>query len=169
MWRFSVLLLGTLLLGTVIFWWMKGGASGADAERPNVPPAAVFTAKSSEPSPPRPASVAPSPELPSPGRALPDAVVVAPCNLLPIREQEISSQVDGMLHEIPVRLGDQVRAGQVLGRLNDRQLRAQVELLEIKASSRAAERIARAQRDEADSKVQYAVKANRSGYKSVRP
>jgi WD40 repeat protein/biotin carboxyl carrier protein len=167
MWRFSGLLLGALLLGTVIFWRVKAGASPGDAEPPDPPPAPVVAEKSPEPSPARPTGAKPSPELSSPARVLPDPVVVAPCNLLPIREQEISSQVDSVLREIRVRLGDHVRAGQVLGRLDDRQLRPQVELLQIKANSRAAERIARAQRDEADSKVQYAVKANRSGYKSV--
>ena len=51
--------------------------------------------------------------------------------------------------------------------MDDRQLRTQVELLKIKASSRAAEMIAKAMYDEANAKVKYAVDANKSGLKAV--
>ena len=96
-----------------------------------------------------------------------DAIQVSPCNVTPILEQEVSSQIDGVFQEIVVELGHKVKAGDLLGRLDGRQLRAQVQLLEIKANSDAAEKIARAQHDEADTRVQYAVRANESGLRSV--
>ena len=79
----------------------------------------------------------------------------------------MSSQVDGVFDAIHVELGQQINKGSLLGRLDDRQLRAQVEGLAIRAASTAAERIAKAQFDEADSKVRYALKANESGLTTV--
>src|SRR5436190_562510 len=75
--------------------------------------------------------------------------------------------VDVVFQELLVTLGSRVTAGQLLGRLDDRQLRPQVEALRIKAESTAAERIARAMRDEADGKIAYALNANKSGLKAV--
>jgi len=66
-----------------------------------------------------------------------------------------------------VDVGHQVRKGDLLGRLDDRQLRAQVELLAIRAASEAAERIAKAQFDEADAKFQATKKANDTSMHSV--
>ncbi len=96
-----------------------------------------------------------------------DPLEIAPCNLTPIFEQDVSSQVDGIFDEILVDVGRQVRKGDLLGQLDDRQLRAQVDLLAIRANSQAAERIAKAQFDEADAKVEYARKANETGLRTV--
>ncbi len=101
------------------------------------------------------------------GQAFFDPLEIGPCNLAPISEQDVSSQVDGIFDEILVDVGHQVHKQALLGRLDDRQLRAQVGLLAIHASSQAAERIAKAQFDEADAKVEYALKANETGLRSV--
>jgi WD40 repeat protein len=96
-----------------------------------------------------------------------DPLEIGPCNLTPHSEQDVSSQVDGIFDDVLVDVGHQVRKGDVLGRLDDRQLRAQVELLAIRAASEAVERIAKAQYDEADAKVQYVQKANETGLRTV--
>ena len=71
------------------------------------------------------------------------------CGVVPVQEQEVAAQVDGVLRELDVDLGTPVTPRQLLGRLDDGQLRPQMELLQIKAASRAAELIAKAQHDEA--------------------
>jgi WD40 repeat protein/biotin carboxyl carrier protein len=96
-----------------------------------------------------------------------DPIMVGPCSVRAVKEQDVSSQVDGVFREVIVDLGRHVAVNEVLGRLDDSQLRPQVEQLRIKATSRSMELIAKAQYDEADSKVKYAVKANQNGLQSV--
>lgn len=96
-----------------------------------------------------------------------DPVVLGPCNLFPAGEQEVASPMDGVCQEVLVQLGQQVRRDQLLARLDDRQVVPQLELLRIKAESRSAERVARALYQDADAKVQYALRANQSGLKAV--
>src|SRR4051812_37933953 len=67
--------------------------------------------------------------LPRRGAVLFDPVVVTPCNVVPLHEQNLSSQVDGLIEEMRVDLGDQVKRGDLLARLDDRQVRPQVDLL----------------------------------------
>ncbi|MFO0925505.1 MAG: efflux RND transporter periplasmic adaptor subunit [Gemmataceae bacterium] len=125
-----------------------------------------------------PIEVAKIPELPSvdePVEPVPSAVarpavdpiLIGPCNLYPDGEQEVSSPLDGVCQEVAVRLGESVRRGQLLARLDDRQAAAQLEVLRIKATSRSAERIAEAMYRDADAKVEYARRANQSGLKAV--
>jgi WD40 repeat protein len=168
--RFLVIFVSGLILAGIALWWMNSGSlhsvqteskkvsgtfSGelADFHAPDGGPEKV------------PDTIFEAPAQKN--QAFYDPLVIAPCNLVPISEQDVSSQVDGIFDEVSADLGKQVRKAEVLGRLDDRQLRAQVELLQIRASSVAAERIAKAQFDEADSKVQYALKANESGLKTV--
>jgi WD40 repeat protein/biotin carboxyl carrier protein len=148
-------------------WWMNSGAVHSDqtGKSAALPEPADLKSDTSAQAPQE--SVAGKFAPAQNNQAFYDPLVIAPCNLVPISEQDVSSQVDGIFEEVSADLGKQVRKGEVLGRLDDRQLRAQVELLQIRASSVAAERIAKAQFDEADSKVQYALKANESGLKSV--
>jgi WD40 repeat protein/biotin carboxyl carrier protein len=150
----------------LILWAARGGADPADEQTSRAPaqggppisaePVASLTKQGKE-----------APSLGAPARALHDPVVVTPCNLFPAAEQDVSSQVEGVLRSLDVELGRRVADGDVLGRLDDRQVRPQVELLQIKAASRSAERIAKALYDEADAKVKYAEAANKSGLQAV--
>ena len=101
------------------------------------------------------------------GEVLYDPVVLGPCSVTPVAEQDVSSQIDGALEAVVVDLGQQVVPGQVLGQLDDRQIRPTVELLRIKAASTATHAIAKALFEEAESKVKYAREANESGLKAV--
>jgi WD40 repeat protein/biotin carboxyl carrier protein len=136
-----------------------GAKAAAEAEGDKAEPDTAEPARPAEETEPLPEA--------GDGRVHFDPVLVGPCNLYPAAEQDVSSQVDGVCSEVLVKLGQAVRKGQVLARLDDRQLRPQIEALQIKASSKSAERIARAMHDEADSKVKYAEKANQSGLKAV--
>jgi WD40 repeat protein len=108
---------------------------------------------------------APAPAQPT--EALHDPILVGPCHLFPIAEQDVSCQIDGAIDDIAVELGQIINAGQLVARLDDRQVRPQVELLRLKATSKAAEAIAKALYDEAEGKVKYAQEANASGLKAV--
>src|SRR4029077_17230744 len=74
---------------------------------------------------------------------------------------------DGTLESILVDLGRQVNNGELLAKLDDQQVRAQAELLKIRANSDSAQRVAKAQEEEADGKVAYALKANENGLVAV--
>jgi WD40 repeat protein/biotin carboxyl carrier protein len=160
MWRTVGSLVAVAILIAVVFWWTRAGgrtdAAGTlepltvPGERP---PAQPLTA--AQGLPPRAAA--------GMGRALYDPVVVGPCNLVPLQEQDVSSPLDGILDEVAVHLGKQVDAGEVLGRLDDRLLRPEVESLRIKAASDAARLIATAQYKEAQEKADIAKKLLASG------
>ncbi|MCI0464018.1 MAG: efflux RND transporter periplasmic adaptor subunit, partial [Gemmataceae bacterium] len=90
------------------------------------------------------------------GGPLYDPLVIGPCNFVAAQEQEVSSQVEGTLREVLADLGQQVRAGQVLARLDERLLQPQVELLHIKAASDASCLSAQAQLDDIEAKIQVA-------------
>ena len=152
---------GAALAGLAAWWSLSGAVHSHSTGRPSGPNAASAPEKGTDSNIPGDADSAKG------GQAFFDPLVIAPCNLAPISEQDVSSQVDGIFDDIVVDLGQQVRKGEVLGRLDDRQLRAQVELLAIRAASQAAERIAKAQFDEADAKVEYVKKANESGLRTV--
>ena len=96
-----------------------------------------------------------------------DPITVSPCTLMPIQEQNVASQVDGMLTDVHVALGAKVQKGDCLAQLDDQKLQLQIELLQIKADSVSAEKIAEALYEEADAKVKYAEKANAGVANSV--
>lgn len=102
-----------------------------------------------------------------PGAPAFDPILVSPCTLAPIQEQNVSSPIDGVLTDVIVSLGARVSRGQHLAQLDDQKLKIQIELLQIKATSESTEKIAKAQYDEADAKVKYAEKANGNGVTSV--
>ncbi len=161
--RAALILVSAVLCSGLAFWWSKsGGAVRGAAHAPAPAHAEVSTL-----APPRTQSAIKdvAPEAGAP--LFFDPVVVSPCTLVPVQEQDVSSQVDGAVHEIQVQLGAEVVPGQLLARLDDSQLRPQVELLRLKAESESAVRIARAQFEEADLKVRYAERANSSGVRSV--
>lgn len=152
---------GVILTGFVAWWSLSGALHSQPTER---------AAPSTEHSSARDGTIVDTvsyPKASEAGQAYFDPLEIAPCNLTPIVEQDVSSQVDGIFDEVLVDVGRQVRKGDLLGQLDDRQLRAQVDLLAIRANSQAAERIAKAQFDEADAKVEYARKANETGLRSV--
>jgi WD40 repeat protein/biotin carboxyl carrier protein len=138
----------------VIIWRAKGGSDRARGED-ELPPWPAAT-------PSREVLEAPPDDAPPllAGGPLHDPVVVGPCNLFPHGELEVSSPIEGVLEEVAVDLGRPVAAGDVLARLDDGQVRPQVELLRIRAASTSAERIAQALLDDADDKLRIAERAN---------
>lgn len=154
-------LVGVVALGGVALWWSDAAADDVAADRDLA--ADLTLARPVDGPTPTVAAFRPKPAA----APLHDPVVVSPCALLPCQEQEVSSQVDGVLQDVAAELGQEVAAGQLLARLDADQSRAQVELLRIRATSESAERVAKAQFDEADSKVRYAEKANGSAAHSV--
>ncbi len=153
-----------LMVGAACFWWLNSGSRHSNAAAG----AATDVAAQEKNNPLRPASVNISQfPLPISGPVAHDPVVVTPCNIVPAQEQNISSQVDSILDEMLVDLGRQVSKGELLAKLDDQQVRAQAELLRIRATSESGQRIAKAQQDEAESKVAYALKANENGLIAV--
>jgi WD40 repeat protein len=149
MWRVVALVVGALFICGMALWWARAGASPDE-------PAPVAAASPERDVPPRRAAASPSvavAEATGTAEALRDPVVVHSCGLVPVQEQDVSSQVDGVFQDLLVDLGAQVGRGQVLGRLDDRLLRPQVELLRIKAASESAKLIAKAQYDEIELKT----------------
>src|SRR5436305_1938627 len=61
-----------------------------------------------------------------------DPITVSACTLTPIQEQNVASQIDGMLTDLHVALGTKVAKNQRLAQLDDHKLRLQIELLQIK-------------------------------------
>ena len=154
------------LLTGFVLWFTRSDSTSAEehAQQERVTGAGLESPGISSMSP----TVSATPERePILRQVLADPIVVGPCNLFPVAEQDVSSQVDGVLREFLADLGKQVNQGELLARLDDRQVRTQVDLLKIKASSRAAELIAKAMYDEANAKVKYAEDANMSGLKAV--
>jgi WD40 repeat protein len=140
---------------SLVYWWTRGGADRTDGSDALAPIAAQIDRG---PDQAKPLS---SGELvlaagARPGAALYDPLVIGPCHFAPCQEQEVSSQVEGTLQEVPVDLGRLVRPGQLLARLDERLLRPQVELMQIKAASEAARKMAQAQLDDLEVKVSMA-------------
>jgi WD40 repeat protein/biotin carboxyl carrier protein len=148
----------------LFLWWINGGA-----KQEITPPASLDANTTAEKqTTPNVRDIKFSQAVsPKSGLLLYDPVVVTPCNLVPLQEQNISSQVDGIIEDVLVDLGQQVEQGQLLAKLDDHQVRAQADLLRIRAMSESAQRIAQSQHDEADSKVTYATKANENGLIAV--
>jgi WD40 repeat protein len=164
--RLTVILASAVLCSGLAFWWTKaGGVRGEPARRSSISIAESLAATAMPTAPPRSLLT----DTAARTQLFFDPVVISPCTLVPVHEQEVSSQVDGALQEILVNLGDEVRPGQLLARLDDSALRPQLDLLRLKAESDSAVRIARAQYEEAQLKVTYAEKANAGGGRSVPP
>ena len=81
-----------------------------------------------------------------------DAVVIQHCEVTYEKSTIVSGHTGAGTHlplrECLVRLGDRVKAGQVLGRLADRELRTQLARLKVEAQSDIEIRLAEARRDE---------------------
>jgi len=65
-------------------------------------------------------------------------VLTAGGYVVPRRRVEVSSKISGRVVELPVERGDYVRAGQVLARLDDREIRAQLDQARAAAQAAAA-------------------------------
>ncbi len=138
---------------TLAVWWTRGGADRTEAGDPQAQSTAQLDRA---PATARLLSAGGLP--PSRGEALYDPLVIGPCHFTPSQEQEVSSQVEGTLRQVLADLGQQVRPGQLLARLDDRVLRPQVELLQIKAASDAARRMAQAQLSDVEVKLEMATR-----------
>jgi WD40 repeat protein len=155
--RSLIVLVLTAGLISFAFWWTRGGAErteGAD-------PLAQFTAQlgqSQDTARPLSPGGLPAPGATRSGQPLYDPLVIGPCHVTPFQEQEVSSQVEGTLQEVHADLGQQVKHGQMLARLDERLLRPQVESLQIKAASDAARKMAQAQLDDYEAKLATAQK-----------
>jgi WD40 repeat protein/biotin carboxyl carrier protein len=137
-------------LVSVTLWWTRLGSARTDgAPRAELPAPSTSTL----PVPPASASAVVGFAGTSSGRPLFDPVVVGPCNLTPLEEQDVSSQVEGTIRDVHAELGQRVAAGEILAHLDDRLLRPQVDLLKIKAASESARLIAKAQLDDFQSKL----------------
>jgi WD40 repeat protein/biotin carboxyl carrier protein len=158
--RLMIFVVAGVIVSGLAVWWMNSGTVRSNSD-------SKFVEKQFPAEPETSAKEMILANLSGSDRAFYDPLVIAPCNLVPVSEQDVSSQVDGVFDAIHVALGQHVDRGDLLGKLDDRQLQAQVESLEIRAASTAAERIAQAQFDEAESKVRYALKANESGLTTV--
>ena len=138
--RRFLLVLSVAALAGLAAWWSFSRA--ADSHAPTQP-----VESKSQPSAKDMASAIPNRTASSmaaaakPSQAFFDPLEIAPCALTPISEQDVSSQVDGIFNEVLVDVGHQVRKGDLLGRLDDRQLRAQVDLLTIRAASESSLRV----------------------------
>jgi WD40 repeat protein len=154
--RFLAVLAAVILTAGLILWWM-GALHFLTATVPTADAAEeplLTNSADRVPVPPR-ARTSPAPDGATAGATwLPDPVRVAGCNLSPVREQDISSQVDGVFQRITVRLGSPVVRGQLLGRLESSKVRMMVEQYRLKADSELAEKLARARYDEAKARVQ---------------
>src|ERR1700689_5293949 len=106
--RFVLVSVAGLVLAALAGWWSLSGTVRFEPRVAKTHPAAA-----KDQAPPRfePA------ESVNGKQAFYDPLVIGPCNLSPIFEQDVSSQVDGLLDDIYVDLGRQVRKGEVLGRL----------------------------------------------------
>jgi WD40 repeat protein len=155
--RRAAYILAALAVVTALAYWRL--SSGSAPEATGAQPQVLL---------PDPHATGPtSDSRPGPTDVFYDPVVVGPCSLTPVAEQDVASQIDGNFDAVLVEPGQKVAAAQVLGRLDDRQVRPTVELLRIKAKSKAAEAIAQALLDEAETRVRYAKQANESGLKAV--
>jgi WD40 repeat protein/biotin carboxyl carrier protein len=146
---------GLAIIATVLvslgLWWSRVGSNRTDGV---AIPAEVNVAATAGPSP-APLRVPVTGRFDSidPARPLYDPISVGPCNLVPLEEQEVASQVDGTIKDLRIELGQKVAAGELLAQLDDGQLRPQVELLRIKAASESSKLIAKAQLDDIQSKL----------------
>lgn len=59
-----------------------------------------------------------------------DLRVTGPFTILPVRNADVRSEIDGQIESIDVAEGDEVRAGDVVARLSDRQNRVELEKTE---------------------------------------
>jgi WD40 repeat protein len=153
MWRSLLLVVVAAGVITLAVWWTRAGADRTDAAGPLAQSTARLDRGAEK------ARLLSAGGLPAPrGEPLYDPLVIGPCHFTPSQEQEVSSQVEGTLREVLADLGQHVRPGQLLAQLDDRVLRPQVELLQIKAASDAARRMAQAQLNELEVKLEMAMK-----------
>lgn len=141
-------------------WWFAQGRHAATSQEPTTAASGSET-PSSRPDAPEEAETA---EVGPPALSV---TRIPSCSLLPIQEQNVASQVDGLLLKIDVTPGQKVVKGQCLAQMDDSKILPQLHILEIRAASKSEELIAEAQFKEADARVKYAEAANRRDPKAV--
>ncbi len=144
MWRVFWVVTAAVLVCAVVVWQSSSDDAEKHADQVEAP--ALPGPQSASP-PARPRDT-----IRNTAQALHDPVVLSACSLSAEQEQEIASQHEGLLQGVHVRLGQQVRRGDLLGRLEDGPLGPRIELLRIKAASTSARQIAEAQFKEAETK-----------------
>lgn len=82
-----------------------------------------------------------------------DVLVLRRCPVAYVRTSTIAASAHGALRDRLVEPGDRVEAGQVLGRLEDDEARAEVQLLELQAKSDVDVRLSEAKKNQADSRL----------------
>src|SRR5206468_2586573 len=117
MWRFPGVLVGVLILCGAAIWWSR--AEGRDS-------ALDITAGRSEsvrdgtfdrlPLVP-PGAADATPMAAGTGQVPHDPILITACPLVPVQEQDVASQVDGVVREVLCELGTPVVRGQILGLL----------------------------------------------------
>src|SRR4051794_9178052 len=75
-------------------------------------------------------------------------IVVRHCTLEYDRSSSVGTSLLGILQECLVRPGDRVKAGQVLGRLQDQEARAELDLRAAEAESDVSIRLSQAKYDQ---------------------
>jgi len=76
-----------------------------------------------------------------------DPIVVRNCLIEPANATRLGASHSGVIQECLVEQGDKVKAGQILGRLQDRELRAELEQRDVEARSDLAVRNAEARHE----------------------
>ncbi|HEX8201043.1 MAG TPA: HlyD family efflux transporter periplasmic adaptor subunit [Isosphaeraceae bacterium] len=83
----------------------------------------------------------------------PGGIVLRRCTLEYERASSVGTALPGILQECLVRPGDRVKAGQVLGRLQDQEARAELELRTAEAESDVGIRLGQARFDQATARL----------------
>jgi membrane fusion protein, multidrug efflux system len=96
-----------------------------------------------------------------PGDAPPEVIVVRRCEIDFERAALLGTSVAGVVAEVRVKVGDSVRAGQVLGRLQDGEIRAELEIRAAEAESDVGIRLGEARLAVAQSRLRRSEKLGR--------
>jgi multidrug efflux pump subunit AcrA (membrane-fusion protein) len=126
--KYLFVLIGAVLLMSVALWWHaratdQGEGPPPESRAPVSPQSAGLGNMAT--------GLKPLPALAASGvtTVVADPILVTPCTLIPIQEQEIASQLDGVIQAMRVELGQKVSAGECLAQLDDGKLRPQFQLL----------------------------------------
>src|SRR5262249_36424754 len=96
-----------------------------------------------------------------------DVIVLRRCPIEYERSSLLGSSLMGVLQEVSVRPGEEVKAGQVLGRLQDQDVRAEMELRAVEAESDVEIRIGEARYALAIGKLKTSETLNRRSFLSA--
>lgn len=127
MWRFLAFVALLLVVLGGVYWMLDPGLMNAN----RVVAGGEVTGKGKVTKPLDVAEIAPDvrrPTATSSARPLYEPLRIPAATLVPREEQEVSARVDGLIRSIDVELGQKVRRGQVLARLDDAQAQTALNL-----------------------------------------